>query len=496
MVITRVIVASRPRYPAAPNSPPPAAAFLASARSSALARAISARTMPDRSSDTCATSCPRVRSSAISSLLPAGPPAQPWFPCPTAPSLRGDRPWSRPSARSGRGRRASSCGPSRRRRDNGGRGSRSPAHTEGRTSVGNPRTGRVLRDRRTLILSGVVVALVLAGLGLRSVTGHVPRLAASGASPAAPSAPQPAASAADRPGGTAGWIAMVRAENARRGTRDWKLPAARGRAPGLDAYAGQVSVLPGRPVSLYVGAVPAAPVRVEALRVGYYGGAGARRVWSGMMPGGPQPPTRTSAAAVPGSGGLSGSRMVVAPWHRSGVVDTTGWPEGDYLLRVDGGKASRLVPLTVRSAQARGRVLLVAGAMTWEAYNTWGGRSLYTGGGSFGGRSYAVSFDRPYSDSYGAGRFPAFDAPIVRLAERDGLPLAWATDYDIAEHPQLLEGAAAIVIGGHAEYWTASMWEGVRAAVGRGTNLAVLGANTAYWRVRLADLVGGAARAI
>jgi hypothetical protein len=345
-------------------------------------------------------------------------------------------------------------------------------------------------------VSGVVVALALAGLGLRSVTGHVPRLAASGASPAAPSAPQPAPSAADRAGGTAGWIAMVRVENARRGTRDWKLPAARGRAPGLDAYAGQVSVLPGRPVSLYVRAVPAAPVRVEALRVGYYGGAGARRVWSGVVPGGPQPPTRTLAGAVPGSGGLSGSRMVVAPWHRSGVVDTTGWPEGDYLLRLDSGNASRLVPLTVRSAGARGRVLLVAGAMTWEAYNSWGGRSLYTGGGSFAGRSYAVSFDRPYSDSYGAGRFPPFDAPVVRLAERDGLPLAWATDYDLAEHPQLLDGAAAIVIGGHAEYWTASIWEAVRAAVGRGTNLAVLGANAAYWRVRLADPVGGAARAI
>src|SRR4051812_16659557 len=84
--MTRVTVASSPRYPAAPKRPPPTAAFLASTRSSALARAISARTRPDRSFEACATSCPRVRSpamsSAMSSLLPPVPAAGPWFPFP------------------------------------------------------------------------------------------------------------------------------------------------------------------------------------------------------------------------------------------------------------------------------------------------------------------------------------------------------------------------------------------------------------------------------
>jgi hypothetical protein len=220
-------------------------------------------------------------------------------------------------------------------------------------------------------------------------------------------------------------------------------------------------------------------------------------VWSGVVHAGAQPKPTTVSAAIPGSGGLANSRMVVAPWHPTTVLQTTGWPEGDYLLRIDTAKASRLVPLTVRSGDARGRVLLVAGAMTWQAYNAWGGRSLYEGkSGSLADRSYAVSFDRPYDDFFGAGRFPPFDAPVVRLAEKDGLPLAWATDYDLAQHPELADGAAEIVIGGHAEYWTAPMWEAVRTAVAAGTNLADFGANTAYWRVRLADPVGGAARVV
>jgi hypothetical protein len=129
--------------------------------------------------------------------------------------------------------------------------------------------------------------------------------------------------------------------------------------------------------------------------------------------------------------------------------------------------------------------------MTWQAYNLWGGRSLYGDrAGIFADRSYAVSFDRPYSDGHGAGRFFEFDDPVVMQAERDGVPLAYATDYDVALHPALLVGAAAIILGGHLEYWTGPMRDAVVAAVHSGTNLAVLGANTAYWRVRLAGRAG------
>jgi hypothetical protein len=358
-----------------------------------------------------------------------------------------------------------------------------------------------LRPRRIHVVAVAAAAVaVLAATGLALQRQHRPAepeargtttrgVTRTSAAPAHQPAGRPAV-------GAAAWADAVRAENARPGTRDWHVPAKRGRAPGLDAYAGQVSVRPGQPVTLYVRAAPAGPVRVQALRVGYYGDAGARRVWSGVVQAGHQPRAKTVSRAIPGSGGLSNSRMVVAPWHPTAVLRTIGWPEGHYLLRLDTATASRLVPLTVRSADARGRVLLVAGAMTWQAYNGWGGRSLYEGGGSFAGRSYAVSFDRPYDDFFGAGRFPPFDAPVVRLAERNLLALAWATDYDLAQHPELADGAAEIVIGGHAEYWTAPMWDAVHAAVARGTNLAVLGANTAYWRVRLADPVDGANRVV
>jgi hypothetical protein len=342
---------------------------------------------------------------------------------------------------------------------------------------------------RTALALTLLAAMVLGGCsgptpGTPSTPSGAP---SSSGGPQSPS-PSPTMSATS----ATTWAAMVRAENTQPGAPGWRIPSTRGKAQGLDAYADRVSVRPGDPVGLYVSA--RGPVAVRALRVGDYAGRGARQVWAGTLTARLQPKESTDEAAIPDAGGISHTHLVVAPWHRTGEVDTTGWPEGDYLLRLDAGPASRYVPVTVRSADARGRVLLIAGAMTWEAYNHWGGSSLYDGDdNTFGNRSHAVSFDRPYDDGYGSGRFEMFDAPLARLADHDGLPLAWATDYDVANDPALLDGAAAIVIGGHAEYWTAPMRDAVTRAVAAGSNLAVFGANTAYWRVRLAGRSTGLA---
>ena len=353
---------------------------------------------------------------------------------------------------------------------------------------------RRLRDHR-LLVTLVTVALAAGGwiTAVRWEPDPVPHPVLAGTSTAGTGAQRPPSGVPGAPGGApdavpdspAGWAAAVRAENARPGDRTWRVGTTAGKAAGLEAYADRVSVRPGEPVGLYVHGSGA--VAVRALRIGDYGGVGARAVWSGSVTATAQPAKVTSEAPIPDAGGIHGTHLVVAPWHRSGEVDTTGWPEGDYLLRLDAGAASRYVPLTVRSADARGRLLVVVAPMTWQAYNLWGGGSLYDGDdGTFGARSLAVSFDRPYVDGFGSGRFLTYDAPVVTLAERAGLPLAWVTDYDLATDPGLVRGATGIVVGGHAEYWTAPMRDAVTAQVAAGSNLAVFGANTAYWRVRLA----------
>ncbi len=280
----------------------------------------------------------------------------------------------------------------------------------------------------------------------------------------------------------------VAAENERPGDSGWRVTRP-GPAQAIEGFAGETSVLPGEPVRLYV-STTASSYRVSAYRMGWYGGARARLVWrSPALAGARQGAARTEPA----------TRMVTTGWRPSLRLDTTGWPEGCYLLRLDtaDGTAQRFVPLTVRSCTTRGRLVVVNAVATWQAYNRWGGADLYQGPtGTKASRSLAVSFDRPYRARNGAGQFLFFEAPLVALAERMGLPLAYATGVDVAREPHLLDGAVGIVSPGHDEYWSPEQRRHVTCARDAGTNLAVLGANCCYRRVRFAPSAVGADRTV
>jgi len=333
----------------------------------------------------------------------------------------------------------------------------------------------------------VIVSAVLALTACSAGPTSPPTSPTSRRSVSPSSSPTTPTASPSVPGPAATWSSFVATENARSGSAAALSDRTRLTAPGLAAYADRVSVLPGQDVGLYVRTSGAQRVSVTAYRVGWYGGTGFRSVWHGTVTAGSQPPAETISQPLADAGDATGTRAVVAPWHLTGLVPTTGWPEGMYVLRLDGADASRLVPLTLRSADVAGRLLVLDSPMTWQAYNVWGGRGLYGDENkSISHRSYAVSFDRPYDDGYGAGRFFTYVAPILREAERLGLPLAWGTDYDVAVDPAMLRGAAGIVMGSHQEYWSAPEWDAVVAATHAGTNVAFFGANTAYWRVRLA----------
>jgi hypothetical protein len=274
----------------------------------------------------------------------------------------------------------------------------------------------------------------------------------------------------------------VTAENALPGSRGWRIPKKRvADDDELSAFADRISVLPGESFRLFV-STSAPRFRVTAYRMGWYGGAEARGVWeSGQVAGRAQGAAQVSP----------GTRTVSARWDPSVVASTVGWPEGMYLLRLDSsaGKA-RYVPLVVRSRSARDRVVLMHAVNTWQAYNEWGGYSLYGGPDGFGSRSYAVSFDRPY-DGNGAEKYFFFEDAIVHRAERLGLPLAYITNVELGRDRHLLHGARGLVSLGHDEYWTADMKRNAEAARDRGVNLAFLGANALYWRVRYAETALG-----
>ena len=245
-------------------------------------------------------------------------------------------------------------------------------------------------------------------------------------------------------------------------------------------YAGQASVLPGEPVTVYA-STTARSFTVSAFRMGWYGGDRARLVWrSGTVPGHRQ--RRPSLIRT--------TSTVEAHWGPSLTVPTGGWPEGCYLLRLDAESgAQRFIPVTVRSASTAGKIVIKNAVETWQAYNTWGSYDLYNGPGGpadYTNRSLAVSLDRPY-DANGAYMFLYHERKLIELAERLGLPLAYVTGMDIDADPHLLDGASALVTPGHDEYWSPPERAHVTAARDAGLNIGFLGANTMFRRTRLAS---------
>lgn len=294
---------------------------------------------------------------------------------------------------------------------------------------------------------------------------------------------RPAADEARAGGRTPGWPSGVatRAENARPGTAAWAI--SRSDPNQLQGFADHVSVAPSQPVRLYVDTT-AANYTVTAYRMGYYGGARARQVWQSD----PLPGLRQPAPTMLAVDGRTTHTVSAAAWSPGPPVDTRGWPPGDYLLKLSSaGGYGWWVPLTVRSPTTHGAIVIVNAVTTWQAYDAWGGYSLYhgvDGAADYAGRARVVSFDRPYDWGNGAADFPGIELPVVALAERLGLPVAYATDVDLDADPQLLDGARAVISLGHDEYWSKGMRDAVTSARDAGTNVAFLGANAVYRHIR------------
>jgi hypothetical protein len=312
------------------------------------------------------------------------------------------------------------------------------------------------------------LCLMLVASGCSSVT-----TSGGGASPE----PQVVTSGHSRPPG-------VPTQPRLRGSEGWRVKGSTG-GGGIEGFTTRPSGPPGTSVGVKV-STSARSFRVLAYRIGWYVGGSGHLVWRSVR-------LRGRVQAEPRFAPHE-TRTVVAEWLTDVTVDTTGWTPGFYVFKLK-SRAGRgyQIPYVVSSPRATGMVALVAPVTTWQAYNSWGGYSLYDGPPG-DRRSWAVSFDRPFSGVLGANDFRTAVIPIVLSAERLGVPLAYFTNVDVHADSTALPGARGYVSMGHDEYWTPAMRSNVAAARDRGTNLAFLGANTMYWRVRLESRRGVAHR--
>ena len=172
---------------------------------------------------------------------------------------------------------------------------------------------------------------------------------------------------------------------------------------------------------------------------------------------------------------------------------------GLYVVRITalGGGSNFEVPFIVRPdahdrRAQQPRILFAVAASTYEAYNWWGGRSLYGHGllgGGFGWgtvAAYQVSTRRPNlsPDDFVKPKFQFWELPCIRWLERNGIEVDYCTSYDLHDNPVLLERYQLLLCVGHDEYWSWEMRNHVERFVSNGSNAAILSGNSVWWQVR------------
>ena len=228
-------------------------------------------------------------------------------------------------------------------------------------------------------------------------------------------------------------------------------------------------MLPGETVHFHVASERTGPYTVDVYRLGWYGGLGARLVAS--FGGTAQPQPRSSAAT--GAGWPVTSELAVPE----------DWVSGYYLARFHGGgRGVGATIFVVRALSSRPAPILVEVPVnTWQAYNPWGGKSLYDDN-SAGGRADRVSFERPFAPAYLQPL--EWEMHLLRFLEREGYDVAYQTDVDTHRDPASLLRYRLVIVAGHGEYWSSRMRDAFERARDAGTNIAFFGANVGYWQIR------------
>lgn len=118
------------------------------------------------------------------------------------------------------------------------------------------------------------------------------------------------------------------------------------------------------------------------------------------------------------------------------------------------------------------------------AYNRFGGKSVYDPISDDGKRAHIVSFDRPYFEDEGFARYHIWEDRFVKWMKAENRKFEVITDSDM-EAGLSLAGYKALVIVGHSEYWSLNARRHLEAYSRSGGHIAVFGANTMWWQVRV-----------
>lgn len=272
-------------------------------------------------------------------------------------------------------------------------------------------------------------------------------------------------------------------ENAKLGNTPAEWGLAEAPAGTIEGFTSEFSINAGDRLDFKID-TDATSYRIDIYRLGYYNGDGARLVGSIQHAGaGVDQP----AAQLDVTTGLvdAGNWAVTDSWNSPSDLVS-----GVYiakLVRTDGTDDASHAAFVVRNDGTPSDIAFQTDDTTWQAYNNWGGHSLYDG-------SVAVSYNRPFSQYVPAtaagtpatnlGQLFSYSYPAIRWLEQNGYDVSYLSGIDTARDGTALLDHKMFISAGHDEYWSGSQRANVEAARDAGINLAFWGGNDVYWRTR------------
>ena len=318
--------------------------------------------------------------------------------------------------------------------------------------------------------------------------------------------------------------------------------------PSIQGFGTDIAIARGETIEFKID-TDSEDYRIDVYRMGYYRGMGARRVDS-FEPSATLPQIQPECLRGPipvlaEGGGLEtwpaplvdcGNWAVSASWQApadatSGIYfarlvreeQVEGWvkndqfeatplpPTGeDSLWEAPGFHAvmrnalreprASHIYFVVRDDDGESDMLFQTSDLNWQAYNRYGGHSVYGhlnperirlhGGPP---RAPKVSYNRPFETRHYRAVNMVFNSeyPMVRWLERNGYDVSYSSGVDTDRRgEELLEHRVFLSVG-HDEYWTGQQRRNVEAARAAGMHLAFFSSNEVFWKVRWEESIDG-----